>query len=359
MATKKNKNITMADLLSSAKSKVIKLSPGQKVKGTVVAINDKSVIIDIGAKSEGIVAERAFSDARDFISRLKVGDEVLATVLFPETRDGSILLTLKDAMSESSWKEVEKSYKDKSDVAVYAKGVTNSGVAVDVSGLSGFIPSSQLGKEASKKPQELVGKYFKARVIEVDKLKNKLVLSEREVSDAEDIKLSKKALKSIKEGDVFDGEVTTVANFGCFVAIKVDKIKLEGLVHVSEMSWGKVAHPSDVLKIGDKVKVAAIGTKDGKLALSIKQASDDPWTKASKKYKKEDKVKGKVTKNSDFGTFVELEPGVEGLIHMTKIPPGKKFEIGQELNCYIEEIDTKNKKISLGLVLTSIPVGYK
>ena len=136
-------------------------------------------------------------------------------------------------------------------------------------------------------------------------------------------------------------------------------IQLEGLVHVSELSWGKVSHPLDLVSVGDKVKVAVIGTKDGKLALSIKQATKDPWTSVSEKYKKDTKTKGKITKQSDFGVFVQLEPGIEGLIHITKIPPGKKLEVGSEIDCYVEEVDSKNKKISLGLVLTSIPVGYK
>lgn len=349
----------MADLLASAKTKIIKLTPRQKILGVVVAKNDNSLILDIGAKSEGIVAEKAFTEARDLISKLKVGDEVMATVLFPETRDGSILLTLRDALHKASWGEVENAYKDKTDVAVLAKAVSSAGVTVETNGLSGFIPSSQLGKELQKNKEGLVGKYFKAKVIEVDRSKNKLVLSEREVSDAADIKLSKKALKSISEGDKFEGTVTTVANFGCFVAIDVIDSKLEGLVHVSELSWGKVGHPSDVVAVGDKVKVSVVGTNNGKLALSMKSASKDPWEKASKKYKKEDKVEGTVTKNSDFGSFVEIEPGIEGLIHMTKIPPGNNLKVGESVNCYIEEIDTKTKKISLGLVLTSIPVGYK
>lgn len=349
----------MADLLASAKSSIKKLTTGQKIKGKVVALNDSSVIVDIGAKSEGIVAERAFSEAREFISKLKVGDEVLATVLFPETRDGSILLTFRDALSSASWGEVEKSLKNKTPIAVYAKGYSQAGLTVDVNGLSGFIPSSQLGKEASKDPEKLVGKYFKAKVIEVDKDKNKLVLSEREISDAKDIKANEAALESISEGDVFEGKVTTVANFGCFVEIKIKDAKVEGLVHVSELSWGKVGHPSDLVKVGDKLKVAVIGNKDGKLALSVKHALKDPWSDVDKKYKVEDKVKGKITKQTDFGTFVELEPGIEGLIHITKIPPTKKFERGEEVNCYIEEIEKKNRKISLGLVLTAVPVGYK
>lgn len=349
----------MADLLKSAKLGVSSLSQGQKVRGKVVSKNATSLILDIGAKSEGIVAEKAFAEARDFISKLNVGDEITATVIFPETRDGSILLSLRDAISSASWEKLLKAQSDGLAVVVLAKIVTNSGISVDAEGVSGFIPSSQLGKEASKEPQNLVGKYFKAKVIEIDRQKNKLVLSEKEVSEAEDIKNIKNELEKLKIGDVFDGKVTTVANFGCFVEIVSDKTKLEGLVHVSELAWSKVSSPQSFVKVGDKVKVSILGVKAGKLALSIKQAQADPWGEVEKKFKKDDKVSGTVVKQTDFGVFVELEPGIEGLVHITKIPPAKKFEAGETVNCYIEEVDAKKRKISLGLVLTSIPVGYK
>lgn len=359
MAATTSKNITMADLLKSAKSSVASLTQGQRVKGRVVAKNSTSLILDIGAKSEGIVAEKAFAEARDYISKLNVGDEVTATVIFPETRDGSILLSLRDAISTAVWDKLEKAQKESLGVAVLGKSVTNSGITVDAEGVFGFIPSSQLGKEASKDLSALIGKYFKAKVMELDKSKNKLVLSEKEVSEAEDIKNIKDELEKLKAGDVYDGKVTTVANFGCFVEISSGKSKLEGLVHVSEISWTKVSSTHEALKVGDKVKVAILGVKNGKLALSIKQAQKDPWSEAENKYKKDDKITGKVVKQTDFGVFVELEPGIEGLVHITKIPPAKKFEAGESVNCYIEDVDAKKRKISLGLILTSVPLGYK
>lgn len=358
------KQITMADLLAKSKSSIKNLSLGQKVRGTVIQKLTKSLIVDISGKAEGVVAEKAYVEAREYISKLKVGDEVIATVLVPEMRDGSTLLSLRDSVSASVWQNIEKAYKEKLEVAVFAKNFAGSGITVDVNGVAGFIPTSQLSKEFSKNPSSLVGKYFKAKVIEIDRQKNKLVLSEREVTDAKDIALAKKALETIKDGDLFDGVVTTVANFGIFVKIEVSKSPIEGLVHISELSWGKVPHPSEMFKVGDKVKVTVIGRKDnkeasGKLALSIKQAKKDPWIDVDKKHKEEDRITGKVTKVTDFGVFIEIEPGVEGLVHITKIAPGKKFSVGDEVNCYIEEIDSKGRKISLGLVLTSIPVGYK
>ena len=353
------KAVTMADLLAKSKSSIKNLSLGQKVRGIVIQKLDKSLILDIKGKAEGVVTEKAFAEAREYISKLKVGDEVTAMVLVPEMRDGSTLLSLRDAVASASWQGVEEAYKSGTEVPVFAKGVTPSGVAVDVNGISGFVPTSQLSKELIKESQNLVGKYFKAKVIEVDRQKNKLVLSEREVTDAKDIAAAKKAIAAIKDGDLFDAVVTTVANFGVFAKITVDKSDVEGLVHVSELSWGKVAHPSDLLKVGDKIKVKVIGTKEGKLALSVKHAQKDPWIDVDKNYKAEDRLTAKVTKVTDFGVFLELEPGIEGLVHMTKIAPGKKFSVGDEVKVYIEEIDTKSRKISLGLVLTSIPVGYK
>lgn len=353
------KTVTMAELLAKSKSSIRNLSLGQKVRGTVIQKLSKSLILDISGKAEGVVSEKAFTEAREYISKLKVGDEVVAMVLVPEMRDGSTLLSLRDAVSQASWKAIEESFKNGTEVPVYAKGFSTSGIAVDVNGISGFVPTSQLSRELAKEAQNLVGKYFKAKVIEFDRQKNKLVLSEREVTDAKDIAAAKKTIAAIKDGDLFDAVVTTVANFGVFAKIRVDKSDVEGLVHVSELSWGKVVHPSDLLKLGDKIKVKVIGTKDGKLALSMKHALKDPWIDVDKKFKAEDRLTAKVTKVTDFGVFLELEPGIEGLVHMTKIAPGKKFSVGDEVKIYIEEIDSKSRKIALGLVLTSIPVGYK
>ena len=352
--------ITMADLLAKATKKVVGFTSGQKVRGKVLLIGGKSVVLDIGGKSEGMVAEEAFSESREFIKKLKVGDEVVVTVIVPETREGAVLLSFRHAAQDASWETIFQAKNKDSEVAVMGKAVNPSGVTVDIEGLTGFIPTSQLGGEASKNPQALVGKYFKTKIIEVDKTSNKIVLSEKEVSEAENIKKIKDLLEEIKDGEVYEGKVTTVAGFGCFVKLDLGKgATIEGLVHISELSWSKVAHPSEIVKEGDKVKVKVLGKRDGKLALSVKAAEKNPWENADENYKKDAKVKGKVTRISDFGVFIELEPGVEGLVHITKIPPTMKLSEGQEVDCYVEEIDSKKKKLSLGLVLTSKPIGYK
>jgi ribosomal protein S1 len=354
---------SMAELLQAYGGAPKGLTRGQKVKGKVTEKSSKRLLLDIEGKGEGLVAEKAFDEAKSFIKGLEVGDEVITEVIVAETPDGFTILSLRKAAQETAWEKLKEAKKKKKAIGVLAKGVNPSGVVVDVVGLTGFIPGSQLSKQVSKNPSELVGKNFKAQVLELDRLTNKIILSEKAESEGEDMKLASRALKKIKKGGVYKGRVVTVAGFGCFVEIKEKiegkKVPIEGLVHVSELSWGKIEKPSDVISEGEEVVVKVIDTADGKLSLSFKQAQKDPWEEVEKKYKKEAKVKGKVIRRSDFGIFVELEPGVEGLIHMTKIPPGEKFEEGQEVNVYLEEIDGKKRKISLGLILTRKPIGYK
>jgi len=361
--TTSNSATTMAELLARAKNKIQKFTKGQRVEAEVLSKTGSNVIFDVGGKSEGIVKEKGYTDAKEFIESLKVGDKVAVTILVPETRDGITILGLKDAMKDTSWIKLEKAKESGEPVPVLGKGVSAPGFVVDVLGIEGFIPTSQLGKEVAKNPQNLVDKYFKAKVIEVDKMSNKVVLSEKEISEAGDIALTKEALKKIKEGEIYDGVVTTVATFGAFVKIEVpikkDKAQVEGLVHVSELSYSRVNLPSDVINVGDEVKVKVLAAHEGKLALSVKQAKKDPWEEVEKKFKTEDKVVGKIVRASDFGYFVELLPGVEGLIHITQVPPSMKLTVGQEIKCTVEEVNQKDKRIALGLVLTSIPLGYK
>lgn len=362
-STSPSKEPTMAELLNRSKNRVQTFAKGQRIEAKLLSKNPSLLVFDIGGKSEGLVKGKGYVDAKEYVETLKVGDKVLVTILVPESRDGTIVLGLKDAMHDVAWIQLEAMKKSGEAVPVMGKGVGVPGFVVDVLGIEGFIPTSQLGREANENSQSLVGKYFKARVMEVDKLNKKVVLSEKEVSEAGDIALTKEAQKNIKEGEIYQGVVTTVAPFGAFVKIgvpvKKEKAEVEGLVHVSELSFSRVNLPSDVIKVGDKVEVKVLAAHEGKLALSIKQAKKDPWLDIDKKFKAEDKVTGRVVRISDFGAFVELIPGVEGLIHITQIPPTLKLVVGAEVKCTIEEVNMKDKRIALGLVLTTAPVGYK
>ncbi|MFC1710184.1 30S ribosomal protein S1 [Patescibacteria group bacterium] len=356
---------TMEELLKQASTQVKSFSVGDNVEAVVVSKTSKRLVLDIGGKGEGLVAERAFNEARDFIKQIEVGDKVKGRVLITETPDGYTIISLRHAAKNHMWGKLKGLEKGDKDIMVEVKGVNPAGVVVDMHGLTGFIPTSHLGKKILKNTSSLPGSKLKVKVIEIDEKQNRIVLSEKAVSEADELRAQEDATKMIKEGKIYDGIVTTVTDFGVFVAIKISgkgkgsDVELEGLVHISEMSWGKIGKPSDVLRVGEKVKVKALGAREGKISFSMKQAEEDPWDKVEKKYKQESKITGKVTKLSDFGVFVELEPGIEGLVHLTKIPPGKKLRLGDDVKVNIEEVDPKEKKISLGLVLTEKPVGYK
>lgn len=359
-----NSSITMEDLLAGATSKIKKFSRGERIKAKLLRIGDRIAFFDIGGKSEGVVADSAYVEARTLIESLKEGEEVNAVVIDPENRDGVTLLSLRNAASDEFWKKIEKAYKDGNILEVVVKTVNASGLVVAIDHETAFIPTSQLGSQASGKGEQIVGEHLKVKVIDVDQDNSRIVLSEKAVSEAAAIEELERALKSVKEGDKLTGKVNTITNFGAFVEVEIavdgEVVPVEGLVHVSEMSWAKVNRPEDVVSVDDEVDVYVLGTDRGKLSLSMKQTGNDPWEEVEDKFKTDDKVTGKVVRVSDFGAFVELAPGIEGLIHMTKIPPGTSLKEGQEVNCYIEEIDKKEKRISLGIVVTSAkPVGYR
>ncbi|OGM69495.1 hypothetical protein A2975_02975 [Candidatus Woesebacteria bacterium RIFCSPLOWO2_01_FULL_44_14] len=353
----------MEELLMRAGGSFKTFSPGEKVSAKLLKITKKTATFDIGGKSEAVVVGDYFDEAREFLSTLKEGDDVDVEIISTEPTNDGLLVSLGKSAFDAVWEKLESARGEKKQLTVTVKSGSSAGLVVEYDGVSGFIPKSQLGSDIAKDTDKLVGTRIKVKPVEVGKRDNKLVFSEREVSEADEINLVRQAMETIDKDEVFEGTVMKVTNFGAFVEISVKvgkkEIPVEGLVHVSELSWEKTADPADEVKVGDKIKVKMLGVDRGKLALSAKAAQDDPWEAAEKKYKKDQKVVGKVVRQSDFGTFVELEPGIEGLIHITKIPPGKRFEKSQEVACYVEEVDKKERRISLGLILTAKPVGYK
>lgn len=351
---------TMDELLARTGYQLRGFSQGQKVKGRVLEIGPKSLVLDIGAKSEGLVVEREFDLARHFILGLRVGDTVEAQVSVPEQR-GQVLLSLRNTAEDYAWKALEDALVGGREVEAKCDGLARGGMDVTVFGLKAFVPTSHLGTALIKNPSLAIGRTLVTKVIEVDREKNRIVLSERAVSEKDAMLAQERALRKIKEGERLQGKVVGIVDFGAFVQIEKDGALLDGLVHLSELSWQKVTQPSEVVKVGDEVEVVVIGkgSGQGRLAFSIKQAQEDPWRKVQEKYKQDARVGGTVRKLGDFGAIVELEPGVEGLVHLSKIPTGISLKDGARVECFIEKVDKKNRKISLGLVLKVKPVGYK
>ena len=351
----KNEPVTMEELLAATGYTIKTFKRGDVVEGTVTEVAGRTVFVDVGGKMEAVVAEGEYEPSKDYLRALKPGEKITGVVVSPESDSGQIILSLRRAVEDSRWKALEKAHEEDQILEVKVKETTRGGLLVEADGAYGFIPSSQLSREVGDK------QILKVKIIEVDRAENRLVMSEKAVSEAVEIEARKKALGVVKSGEVYEGKVTGLVPFGAFVEIKIKKDVLEGLVHISEISWEKVDEVGKTLKEGDKVKVMVIGLdeENGKLALSLKRLSDDPWKVMAAKYPVDSKHKGKVTKIAPYGVFVHLEKGIEGLIHASKMPAEATFVEGQEVEVFVESVDMDKRRLSLGGVLTEKPVGYK
>jgi len=344
---------SMDELLAQTGYQLRGLRKGEYLTGTVAEIKGGTVFVDIGAKTEGIITGKELALVKDFVSYLRVGDQVEVQVRVPENERGQTLLSLRKAAADYGWKFFEEKLKTGAVVEVFGREESHGGLIVSAPlGLLGFIPGSQIGKKYHHNPQEMVGKKIKVKVLEVDREKNRLVFSERLASEPEEVERERKLIAKIKPGDKFKAEVVRVEPFGLFVRIKVNNKPLEGLVHISEVSWEKIEDLPRMYQVGDKTEVILLNKEDGRLQFSIKRLKPDPWENIEKKYPMDQQFKGEVVRLASFGALVRLEPGIEGLIHISKIPPEAKLEVGQKVRCYVESLDKENRRLSLGLVLT-------
>lgn len=351
---------TMADLLDQTQEDFYIPKKGEQVLATISEIAPKRVYFDIGAKTEGVLFGRELERVKDFIASLKEGDKVKAVIGEAEDPRGQILLNLRNVAQDYAWEFYQEKLSAGKEIEVVGQDQNAGGILVQAPfGLTGFIPGSCLGAKWIGQEDLLIGNKIRTKVIEVDREKNRLVFSEREVSEADQITKEKQALKEIKEGDIVEAKIVKIAPYGLFVEVGKDKITLEGLIHISEVSWEKVGALANDYQVGGKVKAQILNKEDGRLQLSIKQLKTDPWEEIVKKYPENKQITGKVTKITNYGWLVELDEGIEGLVHISKIPADKKVEAGEEVACFIDSIDPVNRRISLGLVLAQKPVGYK
>lgn len=364
---------TMEELLAATKTQIIVPQKGHAIKGIVKQKSKKMLIIDIGAKTEGVVSDKEYEMAADYITEINEGDEVEAIVMSAVTDRGQILLSLKQAALDAKWGLFEEALKN--DQVMEAKGVevNKGGLIVVVEGMRGFVPSSQFGKKHIGNIRDLKGATIQVKPIEVDAEKNRLIFSERHVSEAEEIELRGQALENVSEGGTYEGVVSGAMPFGLFVTVEVPIGKtegkdeaaqighVEGLIHISEISWEKVHDPRDYHQVGDRIKVKVLGIDDenGKLNLSLKQLTDDPWVNIAEKYPVGTTFAGQVTRVENFGVFVNVEPGVDGLIHGSKLTGEENYAKDQGVTVTVESVDPGQRRMSLSPVSTQVPVGYK
>ena len=361
----------LSNFLNDNSNKLKQLSRGDILEGEVVDINNGVVIVDVGYKSEGIIAGRELkSDTFDW-TKLQVGDKVLVYVVKPEDDKGQLILSIRRTQQASAWLSLENAKKNNEVVEAVVVESNNGGLIVEIGkGIRGFIPTSQLdaarvyangvrqvGKDISSKVQKrlnsLIGEKIKTRIIELDREKNRIILSEKMVTQARDIEKRAETLKKVKEGDVLEGTISGITPFGVFVNAQ----GLEGLVHLSEISWDKVEDIGALYSVGDKVKVMVIGLSDGgkRVAYSIKRLQDDPWAQAISKYKIGDVVDGVVQKVVPYGAFVRIGEGLNGLIHISELSdklvkdPGDIVKVGQEVKVKILSISSTERHLGLSL----------
>lgn len=350
-----NATLTMDDLLAQADSSTKQLIAGDMVTGSVLSLRKHEVLIDLGAQGVGFVPRREVGFSR----ALKEGDEVTASVVDTELDNGYSLLSLRKAAKDRGWEEVIAKQETGDIIEVSPYDANRGGMLVEYEGVRGFLPVSQLSAEhyprvgSSDKDEilqrlnSLVGKSLKVRILDSDRKANKLIFSEKEaVKDGLAARF-----QSLKIGDSVTGVVTGVVDYGAFV--NVDGI--EGLVHISEISWERVSNPSNYVKVGETIEAKIISIDKDRLSLSIKQLTQDPWLDEVEKFKVGEVVEGTVTRITPFGAFVQISPAVEALVHVSELgegdnaDPEKVFMLNERKEFKILDIEKDSRKISLSL----------
>lgn len=351
---------SMEELLSQTGYILKSFKRGDIITGTVNAVSAKRLLLDIGGKSEAVVHEKEMPYVVDLVKGLSPGDKVTVHVVNPENDRGQTVVSLRKTAFGKRWELLAQKMKSGEEVEVAIKELSRGGFLIDYFGIRGFIPLSQVDPGFARLGDKAAGRRVAVKVIEIDRGINRLVLSQTSHGMASD--KQKEALKQVEIGKTYTAEVTGLAPFGGFVSVKVsDEVSLPGLIHISEIAWEKVERTSDYLSQGQKVDVKAIGADPttGKLTLSLKQLTHDPWSDVIKVFSVEQTVKGKVSRVSDYGVFVSLLPGIDGLIHISKMAPGEEPKVGEEVECTIEEISPERRKLSLSLVTHAKPIGYR
>jgi len=352
----------MAELLKEPGHSLRSVKRGDVVDGVIVRKDPEEILVDIGLKSEGVLSTKELpASGYGSFDELNVGEEVLVYVMQPETPEGHAIVSLKRARMERQWRIAQEQYERGDLLEAKVIDFNKGGLIVDLDGIRGFVPISQIlnlkredtadSAETNAKLQAMVGRSLQLKIIEINRNRNRLILSERLAVQEWRTKRREELLNELQVGEVRKGTVSNLANFGAFV----DLGGADGLVHISQLAWSRVNHPSEVLHVGQEVEVQVLGVdkEKKKIALSIKRAEVDPWTTVEKRYQVNQLVKGVVTKIAPFGAFARIEDGVEGLIHLSELLPGQDpktaLHEGQELTLRILRIESDRRRLGLSV----------
>ena len=338
--------LTMEEALKHSATRFV---AGEIVKGRVIEIRNKEALVDIGYKSEGVVNGNEFDD----IKLVKIGDEVDVLIEKLEDKDGMVILSKEKAEFKQNWEKILTICNEGGRIAGKVKSVVKGGLIVHI-GVEAFLPSSQIDVITPKNLTQFVGNTYDFKVVKINQERQNIVLSRRELIEAERGERRQKLLADMVPGDIRKGTVKNITDFGAFI----DLNGIDGLLHITDMSWGRVGHPSEVLKVGQDIDVVVLDVNKEKerVSLGLKQKMTNPWAEIETKFPVGTKVKGKVVNLVPYGAFVELEPGVEGLIHVTELSwtkrvakPGDVLKQDQEIEAIVLGINREEQKISLGV----------
>src|SRR3954451_17678188 len=333
---------------------LIHFEEGDVVSGNVVRIDNDEVLVDIGYKSEGVIPANELSIRKnvDPKDEVEMGEEVDALVLTKEDQEGRLILSKKKARFEKAWRTIEAAAESGEPVTGNVIEVVKGGLIIDL-GVRGFLPASLVDIRRVPNLDEYLHTAIECKVIELNRSRNNVVLSRRAVLEEERKEVRQQILDRLQPGDVVEGQISNIVDFGAFV----DLNGIDGLIHISELSWSHVNHPSEILNIGDtvQVKVLDIDRERQRISLGLKQTQEDPWQRVVDTYRVGDELEGKVTKVVTFGAFVEIMDGVEGLVHISELAqhhvenPREVVEPGDDVKVKILEIDSERRRLSLSV----------
>ena len=340
--------MSTTELAELIDSKFRELREGSIVTGTIQEIRPQVVLVDIGYKSEGAISISEFED-----EEIEVGDQIEVLLERLENDEGIVVLSKEKAAHKQNWDKIVGVYRDGGLVKGKVKSVVKGGLMVNV-GVEAFLPGSQVDIIPPRDLNEYVGKVYEFKIVKVNDDRKNIVLSRREVIEAERADQRQRFLETVKEGDKVEGIVKNITDFGAFVDLR----GMDGLLHITDMSWGRVNHPSEMLHIGQSLEVGIleVDREKERVSLGLKQMTDNPWADIERKYPINSHVKGRVTKLLPYGAFVELEKGVEGLVHVSELSwvkritrPSDVLKLDQEIEAVVLSISVKEQKISLGV----------
>src|SRR5262245_10924724 len=339
-----------AEMFGQYEESLRSIGEGEIVRGTVLSVDDKEVLVDVGFKSEGVIPLAEFSDP----GSIKVGDILDVFLEKMENQDGLVVLSKQRADFVRVWDRVKEAHDSGQVVEGRLMRKIKGGVVVDLYGVEAFLPGSQIALRQVQNVDALLGQNAAVKIIKLNKRRRNIVVSRRAVLEQERDRMKATILKDLAKDQIREGQVKNITDFGAFV----DLGGIDGLLHITDMSWGRVSHPSELVKIGDKVRVKVLNFDPEKerISLGLKQLEAYPWEGVEDKYKVGDRVKGKVVSITDYGAFVELEKGVEGLTHVSEMSwtrhvrhPSKVVNIGDIIEAVVLKVDKENEKDTLAL----------